>query len=191
MPLVFPNRVWSRAEVLSSPSPVPRAPGIYAWYFRNLPKLVPTDGCIRLGDLALLYIGIAPKAPPQNGRRPSSQKLWHRIRYHYRGNAEGSTLRLTLGCLLAGELGLELRRVGSGRRMTFGHGEAWLSEWMSENAFVTWAEDTAPWITEAGAIADMPLPLNLDMNRLHPFHATLTDVRRLARERARSLPVLN
>ena len=30
-----------------------------------------------------------------------------------RGNAEGSTLRLTLGCLLAGELGLQLRRVGT------------------------------------------------------------------------------
>jgi hypothetical protein len=45
------------------------------------------------------------------------------VRYHYRGNTAGSTLRLTLGCLL----GLELRRVGSGKRMTFGKaGEATL-----------------------------------------------------------------
>jgi hypothetical protein len=28
-----------------------------------------------------------------------------------RGNAEGSTLRLTLGCLLSEQLGIELRRV--------------------------------------------------------------------------------
>ena len=45
-----------------------------------------------------------------------------RIRYHYQGNAEGSTLRLTLGCLLSEELDIELRRVGSGKRMTFAEG---------------------------------------------------------------------
>ncbi|WP_376766154.1 GIY-YIG nuclease family protein [Arthrobacter mobilis] len=55
----------------------------------------------------MLYIGIAWKEPPRNGTRPSTQTLWHRIRYHYRGNAEGSTLRLTLGCHLAGHLGSE------------------------------------------------------------------------------------
>ncbi|MER6923283.1 GIY-YIG nuclease family protein [Streptomyces spiralis] len=54
-----------------------------------------------------------------------------RGRYHYRGNAAGSTLRLTLGCLF----GLELRRVGSGTRLTFGRvGEARLSQWMAANA---------------------------------------------------------
>jgi hypothetical protein len=35
------------------------------------------------------------------------------IRYHYTGNASGSTLRLTLGCLLAERLGIQLRRVGA------------------------------------------------------------------------------
>ncbi|MEU1194017.1 GIY-YIG nuclease family protein [Streptomyces sp. NPDC005859] len=44
--------------------------------------------------------------------RTSTQNLRKRVRYHYRGNAAGSTLRLTLGCLL----GLDLRRVGSGKR---------------------------------------------------------------------------
>jgi len=42
-----------------------------------------------------------------------------RIPYHYKGNAEGSTLRLTLGCPLSEELDIELRRVGSGKRVTF------------------------------------------------------------------------
>ena len=44
--------------------------------------------------------------------------------YHYRGNAEGSTLRLTLGCLLSVELDTVLRRVRSGKRTTFGPQEA-------------------------------------------------------------------
>ena len=45
-----------------------------------------------------------------------------RIPYHYQGNAEGSTLRLTLGCPLSEELDIELRRVGSGKRGTFAEG---------------------------------------------------------------------
>ena len=35
--LVQPARLWSRAEVLARPSPVPRRPGVYGWYFRELP----------------------------------------------------------------------------------------------------------------------------------------------------------
>jgi hypothetical protein len=35
--------------------------------------------------------------------------LRQRLQTQYAGNAEGSTLRKTLGCLLADELGIELR----------------------------------------------------------------------------------
>jgi hypothetical protein len=35
--LLFPQRLWSRAEVLAHPCPVPRSGGVYAWYFRQLP----------------------------------------------------------------------------------------------------------------------------------------------------------
>ena len=188
--LLAPARLWSRAEVLSSPSPVPREPGVYAWYFRDIPPGVPTTDCHRFGDLTLLYIGIAPRAPPKNGARPSSQRLVDRIRYHYRGNAEGSTLRLTLGCLLSEALGIELRRVGSGMRMTFADGECVLSGWMAENAFVTWVVDPAPWVLEEELITGLSLPLNLDMNRRHAFHAALRDVRRRAKGIAREMAVV-
>jgi hypothetical protein len=50
----------------------------------------------------------------------------------------GSTLKLTLGCFLSEQLGIELRRVGRSERLTFAHGEAALSAWMYENAFVCW-----------------------------------------------------
>ena len=189
--LLAPRRIWSRTEVLASPSPVPREPGVYAWYFRNVPPGVPTTDCHRFGDLALLYIGIAPKAPPMNGAPPSTQRLVDRVRYHYRGNAEGSTLRLTLGCLLSKTLGIELRRVGSGNRMTFADGEGGLSGWMAENAFVTWVVDQAPWLLEEELISGMSLPLNLDMNRGHPFGAVLREVRRRAKRRAREIAVVD
>jgi hypothetical protein len=188
--LLEPERLWSRSEVLASPSPVPREPGVYAWYFREIPPSVPTADCHVWGDLTLLYVGIAPKAPSKNGARPSSQRLSDRIRYHYRGNAEGSTLRLTLGCLLGEKLGIDLRRVGSGKRMTFADGEAVLSGWMAENAFVTWTVDPAPWVIEERLIAGLSLPLNLDMNRGHPFAAELREVRRRAKGRAREMAVV-
>lgn len=100
--------------MLARPSLIPAAPGVYAWFFR--------------------------KAPPTNGTPLSRQTLRSRIRYHYRANTEGSTLRLTLGCLLANSLGIELRRVGSGTRMTFSTGEATLSKWMAANALVPWED---------------------------------------------------
>ena len=169
---------------------MPRRPGVYAWYFRELPRDVPDLGCIRHSDLTLLYVGIAPKAPPQNGAAPSKERLSGRIRYHYRGNAEGSTLRLTLGCLLAGLLGIQLRRVGSGHRMTFADGEHILSDWMQRNAFVTWLEDERPWQMEQRLIATVSLPLNLNHNESHPFYGTLSNIRKAAKACARALPIL-
>jgi hypothetical protein len=112
-----------------------------------------------------------------------------RIRYHYRGNAEGSTLRLTLGCLLSDQLGIQLRRAGSGKRMTFGPGEAKLSEWMAENALVAFYLCESPWDVEAGLISTVCLPLNLDQNRNHAFHSTLAALRRAAKERARQFDI--
>jgi len=57
--------------------------------------------------MPLLCVGIAPKEPPAF-ETPSNQTLRTRVRYHYRGHAYGSTLRLTLGCLLADSFGSQL-----------------------------------------------------------------------------------
>jgi PIN domain len=58
----------------------------------------PDQDTARLEDVH----GISPKQPPGNGRPASTQSLLEQIRYHYTGYAESSTLRKTLGCLLAG-----------------------------------------------------------------------------------------
>lgn len=99
---------------------------------------------------------LARHARQQNGKPPSSQSLHQRIRYHYNGNAEGPTLRKTLGVLLAGELGIELRRVGSGTRRTFGTvGEAALTRWMADNALVYWVVRPEPRALEEELIATL------------------------------------
>ncbi|MFG2603876.1 GIY-YIG nuclease family protein [Streptomyces sp. NPDC048514] len=83
------------------------------------------------------------------------------------GITEGSTLRRTLGVLL----GVELRRVGSGKRFTFGgNGEDRLSEWMADHAQVCWLGHDEPWILERQLISALDLPLNLQHNQHNPFY---------------------
>lgn len=188
--LVSPLKLWRRSEVLHRPSPVPAAAGVYAWWFDEPPADFSTVGCAQSGDLTLLYTGISPKRPPQNGRPPSRGHLRQRLRTHYAGNAEGSTLRKTLGCLLSAQLGIELRRVGSGTRRTFIDGEADLSRWMEEHALVSWVVHENPWELEDYAIATLDLPLNLDGNIRNAFYGELEHVRSRCTNRADELPIV-
>lgn len=183
-------RLVTREDAFGTPSPVPESPGVYGWWFRQLPAPMDTSGCATTDGFTLLYTGISPKRPPANGRQASGQNLRERIRTHYAGNAEGSTLRKTVGCLLSHELGIELRRVGSGSRMTFVLGEQPLSRWMGENALVSWVVHSQPWELEGHLIATLDLPLNLQGNSRNSFHPELTKQRAAAVKRARGLPVI-
>jgi hypothetical protein len=185
-----PSCLWTRAEVLARPCPVPRMPGVYGWYFRGVPPGVPTEDCLNVHGASLLYVGISPKRPPRNGGSPSRQRLANRVRYHFRGNAAGSTLRLTLGCLLADILKIELRRVGSGGRQTFAAGEHRLSDWIADNALVSWIPTDDPWLVEEMLISRLSLPLNLDGNERHPFHGVLGALRAFHRNKAAQLPIV-
>jgi hypothetical protein len=189
--LVTPARLWTADEVRGRPSPIPAQPGVYAWYFTLAPPGVPTADCQRWDGSTLLYVGISPKAPPRDGGRPSRQNLRRRIRYHYRGNAAGSTLRLSLGCLLATELGIELRRVGSGERLTFAGGEQSLAQWMAANARVCWHVVPEPWLSESALVGQLSLPFNLDQNSAGPFRRELSALRAQCRAKARAVPVLS
>ena len=187
---VNPAQLYSRQEALARRSPVPAAAGVYGWWFRRLPPLVDAGACARHDGFTLLYVGLSPSRPPRNGRPASRQSLRSRLRTRYAGNAEGSTLRKTLGCLLAGELGLQLRRVGSGNRKTFVDGEQALTAWMAENAFVSWTARGQPWELEDQLIRSLDLPLNLDGNSRHQFHPILSQIRRTCVAQANALPVV-
>jgi hypothetical protein len=109
-----------------------------------------------------------------------------------RGNAEGSTLRRTLGVLLEGESGYQLRRVGSGKRITLTHaGEQYLDEWMARNAFVAWLVCPEPWLLERALLKEVSCPLNIADNGHHPFTPILKRMRGEAIRRARELPIAN
>ena len=182
------RQLFSRSEVLSAPSPVPAEPGLYAWFFRNVPDdVLHQGGCLLVNGLTLLYLGISPD---KAGKPSSGQSLRKRIRQHYAGNAEGSTLRRTLGVVLEHESGLPLRRVGSGKRITLTHGgEQWLDRWMDENAFVAWIEHPEPWAVEHQLLRELSCPFNIDGNSHHPFSSRLSARRRTALRRAREMPI--
>ncbi len=188
--LLQPDRLYCWEDLERDRERPPTSPGAYGWYFDALPPFVPLHDCHRLGEWRLAYVGISPKAPPENGAAPSKQSLRQRIRNHFNGNAEGSTLRLSLGAILASELGIELRRVGSSGRRTFGPNEEVLSNWMATHARVVWLEHSTPWELETEVICRLSLPLNLAGNRDHPFHPRLTAIRRDAKEHADRLPRL-
>ncbi|NKQ36882.1 MAG: GIY-YIG nuclease family protein [Chloroflexi bacterium] len=183
--ILAPSKMWSRSEVLNQkPCPVPQESGVYAWYFKQIPSIVPVQDCHRYNDLALLYVGIAPSKPA------SSNNLRNRIRIHFRGDADSSTLRQSIGCLLAEELNIELRRADNGK-VAFGPGETKLSNWMEQNALVTWTLHPEPWLLEKELIQGLSLPLNLRGNESHPFYQQLFTIRRQAKERARNLPIID
>ena len=58
--LLAPERLYDRDEVLGSACPVPRVAGVYAWFFRQVPGVVPAGGCLTHEGLTLLYVGISP-----------------------------------------------------------------------------------------------------------------------------------
>jgi hypothetical protein len=190
--LLHPDRLYSASEIASRPSLVPASPGVYAFYFNEPPPGIDTSGCHGVDQHALLYVGIAPKPPPANGASPSKSHLRQRLRTHYFGNAAGSTLRRTLGCLLSDQLTIQLRRVGSGGRYTFTNpGEQRLDDWMKQHAFVTWVETGTPWELEKQLLSSgLRLPLNVDGNPWAEAVALVKAVRLKARQGADQLAVV-
>jgi len=172
-----PERLWSAQDVACRPSPVPRSPGVYAWYFRQAPPQVPLEGCIEFDGHRLLYIGITPRRPSTHAVSRKRSGLRGRIRTHYRGDADRSTLRRTLGCLLKQDLGIHLAPMGGSHRLDFGEGETALTQWMASNAKVVWMLYDSPWQVEPEIISLIRPPLNLQHNHDHPFHSTLSAIR--------------
>ncbi|WP_319445492.1 MULTISPECIES: GIY-YIG nuclease family protein [unclassified Mycobacterium] len=184
---------FTRDQVFGEPCPVPSEPGVFGWWFRTLPSEIDVSGCEQRDGLTLLYVGISPTPPPASGKPPVSEDLRKRIRYHFgagNASAEGSTLRKSLGVLLAKELGIELRRIGSGERSTFAGGEPVLTQWMAEHTLVSWMVRGEPWHFEGKLIAALDLPLNIQGNKRNAYYAELKRRRRDAAVNASKLRVL-
>ncbi len=190
--LLHPEKLYSRKDILKNPNPIPSQNGIYAWYFKSTPninifkkyyqieantKSSFLKDSFKFKDYQLLYIGISPQD------KKSKNNIRNRIRGHMNGNSYGSTLRLSLGCLLSSELNITLNKYGSS--IHFGDGEERLSEWISHNAFVTFQTCEEPWDVEEEAINTLLLPLNIRDNENSVFKKPLEAIRKNAKKMAR------
>ena len=190
--LLHPEKLYSREDILTSTNSVPAQNGIYAWYFKSTPNIdifkkyyqIETDtktlflkDSFKFKNYQLLYIGISPKD------KKSKNNIRNRIRGHMNGNAYGSTLRLSLGCLLSSELNITLNKYGSS--IHFGEGEAKLSEWINQNAFVAFQICEEPWDVEDEAIKTLLLPLNIRDNYNSVFRKPLEEIRKNAKKMVR------
>lgn len=92
-----PDRIWTRAEVLASTSPVPAKGGVYGWWFRKLPAVIDTSGCVKRDGLTLLYVGISPQPPPLNGEAEDAYRGRTDIEVVLLGSDSLETLKQTHG----------------------------------------------------------------------------------------------
>lgn len=177
--ILNPQALHSAADVRSAPAD----PGIYGWWMKKGALGVPETSYQEQDGHQLLYVGISPRKPSASGR-VSKGNLRDRLVTHATKNASQSTLRRTLGVLLADELGLTLS-VHSGREHYGPQGEALISRWLIENARVAWAVDPHPWEAEDELLADATLALNLD-GRTDAFARSISDRRKMALAAARA-----
>ena len=155
--LLRPYRVWSPRELISDTRLLPCSPGVYGWWFRSVPPGVPVDGALKSPFGTLLYVGIAGRG------KQATRTLRDRVKNHITGPIGSSTLRRTLACLNAEQLGLQIGRHPTSHRLVMsGSDEARLSEWMSEEARVAWVVCERPEELEKAIITHGPrLPLNI------------------------------
>jgi hypothetical protein len=160
--------------IREKPAIVPAEAGVYGWWLdQALGNL--SEASYARGGLHLLYIGIAPSAPPKGGVKPRT--LRDRLLNHCRGPMATSTLRRTLAALLKANEGFSIERAASGKSQMSADDEARLTRWMTEHARVTWLTTPVPWILEKEFLDRGPrLPLNI-RGSSDPFRKRLSALR--------------
>ena len=149
---------------------LPTQPGVYAvtmssddWLRTNgLYDLEPTRELGTVGGRVVIYVGATVR------------DLQTRLREHLLGRAYASTLRQSLACLLADDLGLGPHGRWS---VHLGSGELALNRWIGEHLGVSIGVSGAPLATEQALVRSHRPPLNLHDCELTPFSRHLRKLR--------------
>ena len=172
--ILNPEKILSKNEIFSSPSPIPKESGVYGAYFKEVPSDIDIKNCVSFEEHILLYIGI------------STINLQKRIKGHYTNDASRSTLRNTLGILLADKSKFPLRRIEPYKRKTRNFtpgGESWLNLWVEKNMFfsfetiLSYSQREDEYLSKLGPSGS--LPLNIDKNN-HLYASKLKKERETA-----------
>jgi hypothetical protein len=168
--ILTPRRLYTVDEIKQAATPIPKASGVYAWWFDTLPALVPIDGAFKTGEFLLRYVGIAPSSPS------SKRTLRDRLNNHCRGPIAVSTLRRGLAVLLQQDLSLHVIKLANRKLALEADGETRLTSWMKYHGRVCWAVVSNPWEFEHKLIAAAKPPLNV-AGGAHPFASDLRKLR--------------
>ena len=117
-------------EIAEASKEVAGKPGIYSWWFKEVPPVIPIEGTIIRENKWLLYVGIGGD-------------LRKRLKNHLAPRCSSSTLRYSLAATLADNLDIQGTYRLSGKKKTkkillLKDGEQKLTEWMGTNAYVSW-----------------------------------------------------
>lgn len=159
-------------DILKNNIKVPKAKGIYAWYFNELPPYIPAKKYIKIDGWTLLYVGIAGDTPE------SSATLHSRIKGMHLGNGGESSLRDSLGALLTKKLAIRPTKRGDSTRFMDEDGEK-LTDWLRSHAQLNFLTDSFPWEVEDHILADYGhlLPLNSSKNKNNGFRKELKKIK--------------
>ena len=175
--LLNPDPLLPVKDVLADRTRIPAEAGIYGWWFRDGPPMVPLEGTVEKHGYRLLYVGIAPRRPSKDGSVSNSTLRQRLAGNHLGGSLSSSTVRRTLAALLQDELGLQVGRRPSGKLAMSKDDKCKLTGWMADHAALSLMVLLTPWqIEDALLQSDLPLPLNL-AGSSHTFRATLSDQR--------------
>jgi hypothetical protein len=166
-----PSAALSPADFVATAGAGLMRPGLYSWWVDSGGAVDLTAGLGQYLAPGLIYAGLA--GATRAGGRTSTNTLWGRIRtMHLAGNHEFSTLRRTLGSVLA-----------EARDETV-IDEPRLTAWMYEHLRVVLVpvdDRDALDRLETGVLAALDPPLNLSKMPRTPIRARLTELRRLHR----------
>ena len=160
-------------EVVSDPAQIADGGGVYGIFFDSGQLLLEKAGYLEFDGgfpysrdgYDLLYVGA------------TGGTLRHRAIQHLVGNSRTSSLRMTVGAILADELILDPVADGSHCYFDFGDGEARLSAWLTSYTKVAVVPCDAPFVEELALLRTVPLPLNISERKRHRFSKYLMTLR--------------
>lgn len=174
------SRVTART-IGDTPDQVPDAPGVYTALLER------RDGLVKaLEDAGLDHSALADEPRPIVYIGSSGSSLRRRLRTHVVGDSRRSTLRMTLGALLAPQLGLEPIGTPGHTYFEFGGQEAVLSRWIEDHLSFAFFECVAPVSIESAMIIQCRPALNISYQRASRHARRLMQLR--SRYSMRRLP---
>lgn len=154
---------------------LPSEPGTYFVFFDSGQLLLERSGYLEfdqsypfnLDGFDLLYVG----ATADSLRLCAMQQVV--------GDSRSSSLRMTVGALVADDLNLDPVGDDSRTYFNFGDGERRLTEWLCAYTRVAVHVTDQPFVVEKMLLRSLTVPFNISDRKRHPYSKYLTNLRAL------------